>query len=96
MRERLCYFYRRDLASSNVCIVEDYPMAQFKEVAMSTVLQHVGTFFLGAAVVVFLLFSLLSAKSGETGVLEQILILGFTAIPAALAVLAFMAASQMA
>ena len=71
-------------------------MAQFKEVAMSTMLQHVGTFFLGAAVVVFLLFSLLASKSEESGVLEKILILGFTAIPVVLAVMAFMTANQMA
>jgi hypothetical protein len=63
---------------------------------MSTILQHIGTFFLGAAVVVFLMFSLLASKSGGSGVLETILILGFTAIPGALAVMAFMAASQMA
>ena len=63
---------------------------------MSAFMQHVGTFFLGAAVVVFLLFSLLASRSGGAGVLETILILGFTAIPGALAVLAFMAAGQVA
>lgn len=77
-------------------MIEDNPLERFTEVAMSTILQHIGTFFLGAAVVVFLMFSLLASKSGGSGVLETILILGFTAIPGALAVMAFMAASQMA
>lgn len=62
---------------------------------MSAFLQYVGTFFMGAAVVVFLLFSLMASKDPDSGALETLLILCLTAIPGTLAVMAFMGASQL-
>ena len=62
---------------------------------MGAFLQHVGTFFLGAAAVVLLLLSLLASKDREAGILEVILIVGIAAVPGALAVMAFMTANQM-
>jgi len=63
---------------------------------MATILNHIGTAFLGAAVFAFAFLFLLASRDDETRVLEVFLIAAISAVPASVALFFFVAARQLA